>query len=141
MDAFDRFWRWADKPSEGGPTIPAELHRVDAAADQAIAACGGDARETVKVLLVANEFLEVQPGLFLIAYAALVGWRGSRATMPKPLVLLVVVAQGVDRLRPGTASRGARSQGGARCLTGPIMSLYRSFSPTTAWPQARRPNA
>jgi hypothetical protein len=28
------------------------------AADQAIAACGGDAREAVKALLVANEFLE-----------------------------------------------------------------------------------
>ncbi|MHC2842836.1 hypothetical protein ACVINU_005770 [Bradyrhizobium diazoefficiens] len=28
MDAFDRFWRWADKPFESGLTIPAELHRV-----------------------------------------------------------------------------------------------------------------
>ena len=27
---------------------------------QAIAACGGDAREAVKVLIVANEFLEAQ---------------------------------------------------------------------------------
>jgi hypothetical protein len=27
-------------------------------ADQAIAACGGDAREAVKALLIANEFLE-----------------------------------------------------------------------------------
>jgi hypothetical protein len=32
----------------------------DAAADQAIAACGGDAREAVKALIVANGFLEVQ---------------------------------------------------------------------------------
>jgi hypothetical protein len=31
---------------------------LEAAADQAIAACGGDARETVKALLVANDFLE-----------------------------------------------------------------------------------
>lgn len=31
---------------------------LDAAADQAIAACGGDAREAVKALLIANEFLE-----------------------------------------------------------------------------------
>jgi hypothetical protein len=30
----------------------------EAAADQAIAACGGDAREGVKALIVANEFLE-----------------------------------------------------------------------------------
>ena len=33
---------------------------LDAAADQTIAACGGDAREAVKALLVANEFLEAQ---------------------------------------------------------------------------------
>jgi hypothetical protein len=33
---------------------------LDAAADQAIAACGGDAREAVKALLVANDFLETQ---------------------------------------------------------------------------------
>ena len=28
MDAFDRFWQWADKPLESPPTIPAKLHRV-----------------------------------------------------------------------------------------------------------------
>jgi len=31
---------------------------LEAAADQAIAACGGDAREAVKALIVANQFLE-----------------------------------------------------------------------------------
>ena len=31
-----------------------------AAADQAIAACGGDAREAVKALIVANTFLETE---------------------------------------------------------------------------------
>jgi hypothetical protein len=35
---------------------------LDAAADQAIAACDGDAREAVKALLVANDFLEAQLG-------------------------------------------------------------------------------
>jgi hypothetical protein len=30
------------------------------AADQAIAACGGDVREAVKALIVANDFLEIQ---------------------------------------------------------------------------------
>jgi hypothetical protein len=30
-------------------------------------------------------------GLFLIAYAAFVGWLGTRAAMMKPLVLLVVI--------------------------------------------------
>ncbi|MHC4053365.1 hypothetical protein [Bradyrhizobium sp. 25ACV] len=33
---------------------------LDAAADQAIAACGGDARQAVKALIVANDFLETQ---------------------------------------------------------------------------------
>ena len=33
---------------------------LEAAADEAIAACGGDARETVKALIVANDFLEAQ---------------------------------------------------------------------------------
>jgi hypothetical protein len=28
MDAFDRFWQWADKPLDSGPTIPAELDRA-----------------------------------------------------------------------------------------------------------------
>ncbi|WP_439404726.1 hypothetical protein ACNJX9_25275 [Bradyrhizobium sp. DASA03076] len=32
--------------------------RLEAAADLAIEACGGDAREAVKALIVANEFLE-----------------------------------------------------------------------------------
>ena len=33
---------------------------LEAAADQAIAACGGDAREAIKALIVANGFLEAQ---------------------------------------------------------------------------------
>ena len=28
MDAFDRFWQWANKPLESNLTIPAELHRA-----------------------------------------------------------------------------------------------------------------
>jgi hypothetical protein len=32
-----------------------DAEQLDAAADQAIAACGGDAREAVKALIVANE--------------------------------------------------------------------------------------
>ena len=28
MDAFDRFWQWADKPLESQLTIPAELHQA-----------------------------------------------------------------------------------------------------------------
>ena len=26
MDAYDRFWQWAEKPPESFLTIPAELH-------------------------------------------------------------------------------------------------------------------
>ena len=37
------------------------------------------------------EALLRETGLFLIAYTALVGWLASRAAVPKPLVLLVVV--------------------------------------------------
>jgi hypothetical protein len=33
---------------------------LETAADQAIAACGGDAREAVKALIVANNFLEAR---------------------------------------------------------------------------------
>ena len=28
MDAFDRFWQWANKPLESPLTIPAELHQA-----------------------------------------------------------------------------------------------------------------
>ncbi|MEY9124841.1 hypothetical protein [Bradyrhizobium yuanmingense] len=40
------------------PTQPPHLDRLERAADQAIEASGGDAREAVKALIVANEFLE-----------------------------------------------------------------------------------
>ena len=33
---------------------------LESAANQAIAACGGDVRETIKALIVANEFLETE---------------------------------------------------------------------------------
>jgi hypothetical protein len=46
----------AANPEAAAP-LPADL---DAAADQAIAACGGDAREAVKALIVANDFLEAE---------------------------------------------------------------------------------
>jgi hypothetical protein len=37
-----------------------EPDRLEAATDEAIAACGGNARDAVKALIVANEFLEAQ---------------------------------------------------------------------------------
>jgi hypothetical protein len=42
------------------PNAETDAARLEAAADQAIAACGGDAREAVKALIVANEFLEAE---------------------------------------------------------------------------------
>ncbi|MDB5516939.1 MAG: hypothetical protein JWQ17_3697 [Tardiphaga sp.] len=45
-------------PHSAEPNPQADAVALEAAADQAIAACGGDARETVKALLVANEYLE-----------------------------------------------------------------------------------
>ncbi|WP_230646769.1 hypothetical protein [Bradyrhizobium sp. Leaf401] len=41
------------------PAVPAEGD-LELAADQAIEACGGDAREAVKALIVANGFIEAQ---------------------------------------------------------------------------------
>jgi hypothetical protein len=41
-------------------STPAPAVDLDLAADQAIAACGGDAREAVKALIVATGFLEAE---------------------------------------------------------------------------------
>jgi hypothetical protein len=40
------------------PNLQSDADQLNAVADQAIDACGGDAREAVKALIVANEFLE-----------------------------------------------------------------------------------
>jgi hypothetical protein len=40
------------------PNPQSDAGQLEAATDQAIAACGGDAREAVKALIVANQFLE-----------------------------------------------------------------------------------
>ena len=42
------------------PQSTPEPDRLEGATDQAIAACGGDARQAVKALLVTNEFLEAR---------------------------------------------------------------------------------
>jgi hypothetical protein len=47
-------------PEASTPNPQPDVERLEVAADQAIAACGGDAREAVKALLVANEFLEAE---------------------------------------------------------------------------------
>jgi hypothetical protein len=40
------------------PNQQPDADQLEAATDEAIAACGGDAREAVKALIVANAFLE-----------------------------------------------------------------------------------
>ena len=40
------------------PANTEEDHGLEAAVDQAIAACGGDMRSTIRALIVANEYLE-----------------------------------------------------------------------------------
>jgi hypothetical protein len=42
------------------PNPQSDADQLESATDQAIAACGGDAREAVKALIVANEFLEAE---------------------------------------------------------------------------------
>ena len=37
-----------------------DADQLEAAADQAIATCGGEAREAIKALIVANHFLETE---------------------------------------------------------------------------------
>jgi hypothetical protein len=44
--------------NSAAPNPQPDVERLETTADQAIAACGGDAREAVKALLIANEFLE-----------------------------------------------------------------------------------
>jgi hypothetical protein len=45
-------------PQSAAPNPQADADRLEAATNQAIAACGGDARDAVTALIVANEFLE-----------------------------------------------------------------------------------
>ena len=47
-------------PQSTASNPQADAERLEAANDQAIAACGGDARQAVTALIVANEFLEAQ---------------------------------------------------------------------------------
>jgi hypothetical protein len=42
------------------PDLQADGDRLEVATAQAIAACGGNARDAVKALLVANEYLEAE---------------------------------------------------------------------------------
>jgi acetaldehyde dehydrogenase (acetylating) len=47
-------------PQSAAPNPQADAEWLEEAADRAIAVCGGNAREAVKALIVANEFLEAE---------------------------------------------------------------------------------
>jgi hypothetical protein len=42
------------------PLPEIDTNRLDAAADEAIAACGGDMRSAIRALILANDFLEYE---------------------------------------------------------------------------------
>ena len=47
-------------PQDATPNSPKDADHVDAVADQAIAACGGDIRKALKAMIVAYEDLEAE---------------------------------------------------------------------------------
>jgi hypothetical protein len=48
--------------SSGSQPNAQDADGLGAAVDQAIAACGGDMRSTIRALIVANEYLETEVG-------------------------------------------------------------------------------
>ena len=46
--------------SFGSQSNAQDADELEAAVDQAIAACGGDMRSTIRTLIVANEYLETE---------------------------------------------------------------------------------
>lgn len=65
--------------------------QIDAVVSGAMALLLSFAAGTLAPLLQLPEALLLESGLFLIAYVALIGWLGLRATMPKLLVLAVII--------------------------------------------------
>lgn len=65
--------------------------QIDAVVSGAMALLLTFAAAVLAPLLHLPEALLLESGLFLIAYAALVGWLGAHATMPKPLVLVIII--------------------------------------------------
>jgi hypothetical protein len=65
--------------------------QIDAVVSGAMALLLTVAAGRLAPLLQLPEALLLESGLFLIAYVALIGWLGFRATMPKPLVLVVII--------------------------------------------------
>lgn len=65
--------------------------QIDAAVSGAMALLLTVAAGRLAPLLQLPEALLLESGVFLIAYVALIGWLGFRATMPKLLVLAVII--------------------------------------------------
>lgn len=65
--------------------------QIDAIVSGAMALLLAFAATMLAPLLHLPEALLLESGLFLIAYAALVGWLGTRAAMPKLLVLVIII--------------------------------------------------
>jgi hypothetical protein len=59
------------------PNPQSDADQLEAAADRAMAACDGDAREAVKALIVANHFLETD--LEKLRAAAAMGYARGKA--------------------------------------------------------------
>jgi 3-methyladenine DNA glycosylase/8-oxoguanine DNA glycosylase len=59
-----------------------DADQLQAAADEAIAACGGDARKAVKALIVANHYLETD--LEKLKAAASMGYARGKLFEPVP---------------------------------------------------------
>ena len=62
-------YKWPYDLINGKTTMPSsspanaeEDNGLEAAVDQAIAACGGDMRSTIRALIVANQYLEDEAG-------------------------------------------------------------------------------
>jgi hypothetical protein len=63
---------------------PAEHDGLEIATDQALAACGGDARSAVRALILANEYLEHEVKELMVAVSK--GYqRGRHHAVPDPL--------------------------------------------------------
>jgi hypothetical protein len=63
------------------PNPQAHADRLEAAADQAIAACGGDARDALKAPIVANEYLESEVCELMQAVSHAYVREGSKPTV------------------------------------------------------------
>lgn len=65
-------------PSSFQP-IPETDDELESAINQAISACGGDLRATIRALIVANEYLETEVGELMkaVSHAYARGWFNS----------------------------------------------------------------